>query len=251
MSIALLQLQNLHKSFGALVVSDDIKLDIAAGELHALIGPNGAGKTTLINQISGTLASDRGRIVFAGRDVTHLNLPARVRSGLARTFQITSILPDYTVLENVALAVQARSGSSLRFFAPVANDAALNASAATVLARIGLSSLATHRAGTLSHGEKRLLEISIALATAPTLLLLDEPLAGLGLEESRATINLLKQLKSELTIVLVEHDMDAVFELADRVSVLVNGRVIATGTPAAIRTNADVRLAYLGDEEMV
>ena len=248
MSTPLLAVDSLRKSFGTLVVSDDVSLTIEPGELHALIGPNGAGKTTLIHQLSGTLTSDHGRIVFDGGDITSLSLAQRVRLGLARSFQITSILPDFTVLENVAVAAQARAGSSFRFFAPVGDEAALNESAHGALARVGLSERSAVRAGSLAHGEKRLLELAIALATAPRLLLLDEPLAGLGQEESKAAIALLRRLKSEVTIVLVEHDMDAVFDLADRISVLVNGRVIATGTPREIRGNAHVRAAYLGDE---
>ena len=250
MTDALLTIQGLCKSFGALVVSDDIRLDIRRGELHALIGPNGAGKTTLINQLSGTLASDQGRIVFDGEDITPLSLPARVRKGLARSFQITSILPGFTVADNVALAAQARSGSSFRFFAPVASEQALTGAAHAALKQVGLQGSASTRAGSLSHGEQRQLEIAIALATKPRLLLLDEPLAGLGPEESAISVALLRRLKSKFTIVLVEHDMDAVFALADRVSVLVYGRVIATGTPQEVRANAEVRAAYLGDEEM-
>ena len=183
--------------------------------------------------------------------MTRLSVDARVRKGLARSFQITSILPGYTALENVALAVQARSGSSFRFIAPVAHEKPLNNAALAALSRVGLSRRAGVRAGSLSHGEKRLLEIAIAIATKPKILLLDEPLAGLGQEESKASIALLRRLKSELTMVLVEHDMDAVFALADRVSVLVYGRVIATGTPAEIKANAQVRTAYLGNEETV
>lgn len=248
MKAPLLAIEGLCKKFGSLVVSDDITLDVRVGELHALIGPNGAGKTTLINQLSGMIGSDRGRILFDGIDVTHLDLPNRVRLGLARSFQITSILPDFTVVENVAVAVQARSGSSFRFFSPVASEAALNDAAANALHGVGLSDRSSARAGRLSHGEKRLLELAIAIATAPRLLLLDEPLAGLGLEETKASIALLHRLKSEFTIVLVEHDMDAVFDLADRISVLVNGRVIATGAPHEIQSDAAVRSAYLGDE---
>ncbi len=251
MSAALLSIEGLHKSFGSLRVTDGVSLDVQAGELHALIGPNGAGKTTLIHQLSGILPSDSGCVVFEGNDVTPLSMPERVRLGLARSFQITSILPAYSVLENVALAVQARSGSSFRFWAPAAQERALNEEAAQRLAEVGLLQRAQDRAGALSHGEKRLLEIAIAIATAPKLLLLDEPLAGLGQEESRASIALLLALKSRFTIVLVEHDMDAVFALADRVSVLVNGRVLATGTPADIQSNPEVRTAYLGDEEGV
>ena len=249
MSAPLLAIEGLCKSFGSLVVSDAITLDVLEGELHALIGPNGAGKTTLINQLSGTLVSDRGRIIFDGRDMTRLGLAERARAGLARAFQITSILPNFTVLENVALAVQARSGSSFRFFAAVADEAALNTAALDALSRVGLAGRGEARAATLSHGEKRLLELAIAVAASPRLLLLDEPLAGLGQEESLHCIALLGRLKSEFTIVLVEHDMDAVFHLADRITVLVNGRIIATGTPQEIRANAAVRAAYLGDED--
>lgn len=246
----LLSVEGLTKRFGALLVSDSVTFAVEERELHALIGPNGAGKTTLINQLSGTLPSDAGRILFADEDISHLPLEARVRRGLARSFQITSILHDYTVLENVALAAQARSGSSFRFFARVGQERALNDEAMAVLTRVGLVGRSTARAGTLSHGEKRLLELAIALACRPRLLLLDEPFAGLGQEESQASITLLKELKSDVAIVLVEHDMDAVFSLADRVSVLVNGRIIASGTPDTIRVDPLVRNAYLGDEEL-
>jgi len=247
----LLSVEGLCKSYGALVVSDHVSLDVIAGELHALIGPNGAGKTTLINQMSGATPSDSGRIVFAGEDVTRLDLPDRVRRGLARSFQITSILPDFSVRDNVALAVQARSGSSFRFFGRASAEADLNLAAERALRRVGLASRAGACAGLLSHGEKRLLELACAIATAPKLLLLDEPFAGLGQDESRAAIYLLRTLKSEFSIVLVEHDMDAVFSLADRVSVLVSGRVIATGAPVEIARDPQVRAAYLGDEEAV
>ncbi len=244
----LLTVRHLHKSFGSLVVSNDITFDVRAGELHALIGPNGAGKTTLVNQLSGTLAPDSGQIHFDGIEITHQRLAQRVRSGLARSFQITSILPSFGVLETVALAVQARRGSSFRFLAPAAADRYLNDTAFEMLDRVGLAHRAHVRSGSLSHGEKRLLELAMALATAPKLLLLDEPLAGLGQDESTATIALLHRLKSELTIVLVEHDMDAVFDLADRISVLVDGRIIASGTPREIGADPAVRVAYLGDE---
>jgi branched-chain amino acid transport system ATP-binding protein len=251
MADALLQITGLRKAFGALVVTDDITLDVRKGELHAVIGPNGAGKTTLIHQLSGALKGDAGHITFDGAGITHLGMAERVRVGLTRSFQITSILPGFSVLENVAVAVQARSGSSFSFLKPAATETALNAAAMTALARVGLGARAQARAGQLSHGEKRLLEVAIALATAPKLLLLDEPLAGLGREESVAGIALLRQLKSEYTILLVEHDMDAVFALADRISVLVYGRVIATGTPDAIRRDPAVRAAYLGEEMAV
>lgn len=251
MTAPLLTVKGLTKRYGSLLVTDDVYLEIMPGEAHALIGPNGAGKTTLIHQLAGTLRPDSGSIALGGEEFTALPMDARVRKGLARSFQITSILPGYTVLENVALAVQARSGSSFRFFRPVATETSLNEAAMAALARVGLDHRATARAGLLSHGEKRLLEIAIAIATAPKILLLDEPLAGLGKEESKAAIQLLSRLKSELTMVLVEHDMDAVFALATRVSVLVYGRIIATGTPAEIKANAQVRAAYLGTEEGV
>ncbi|HEY7549127.1 MAG TPA: ABC transporter ATP-binding protein [Hyphomicrobiaceae bacterium] len=249
MADPLLAVQGLRKSFGSLVVSDGISLEFACGELHALIGPNGAGKTTLIHQLSGLMPSDAGRIVFDGEDVTRLDMASRARRGLVRSFQITSVLPAFSALENVALAAQAQAGSSFRFLVPAAAEEALNATALAALGRVGLERRAQVRAGSLSHGEKRLLEVAIALAAGPKLLLLDEPLAGLGQDESEASIRLLAELKRELTIVLVEHDMDAVFALADRVSVLVYGRVIATGSPAAIRADAAVRAAYLGEEE--
>jgi branched-chain amino acid transport system ATP-binding protein len=239
----------VSKRFGALLVNDGVSFDIRPGELHALIGPNGAGKTTLINLLSGASASDAGRIVFMGEDVTRLDLPERARRGLARSFQITSLLPHYTARDNVALAAQARSGSSFRFFGQVARETALNAAADAALARAGLAARAATRAGALSHGEQRRLEIAVALASAPKLLLLDEPFAGLGPEESREAVALIRDLKAEFAMLLVEHDMDAVFSLADRVTVLAAGRVIATGAPAGIRADARVRAAYLGDEE--
>jgi branched-chain amino acid transport system ATP-binding protein len=250
MADPLLHLRNIRKAYGALVVTDDVSLSINPGELHAIIGPNGAGKTTLIHQISGTLPSDSGRILFDGEDITGLSMPQRVRHGLARSFQITSILPGFSALENVALAVQARSGSSFRFFGNAAQEKALNGPAMDALHLVGIGARANIPAGLLSHGEKRQLELAIALATEPKLLLLDEPLAGTGHEESLRVVETLRQLKSRLTIVLIEHDMDAVFSLADRVSVLVYGRVIATGAPDQIRENPEVRSAYLGEEEM-
>ena len=251
MAEPLLELRNLRKTYGALVVTDGVSLSVRPGELHAIIGPNGAGKTTLIHQISGTLASDSGSILFGGEDVTHLSMPQRVRRGLARSFQITSILPGFSALANVALAVQARSGSSFRFFGNAAQEKILNEPAMDCLAQVGLAARAHIPAGLLSHGEKRQLELAIGLATEPKLLLLDEPLAGTGHDESQRVVETLRRLKSRLTIVLIEHDMDAVFSLADRVSVLVYGRVIATDTPERIRANPEVRAAYLGEEEMV
>jgi len=247
MTDPVLRLEAIEKSFGALRVTDCLSLDVLPGETHAIIGPNGAGKTTLIHQISGALSPDAGRIQFEGGDVTRLPMPVRARLGLARSFQITHVLPRFTALENVALAVQAHSGSSFRFWRPAASEEALNAPAMAALATLGLQQRTHVRAGTLSHGEKRLLEIAIALAQAPKMLLLDEPMAGAGAEETRRLVETLKRLKRRYTIVLVEHDMHAVFALADRISVLVEGRIIATGTPDAVRSDATVRAAYLGD----
>ena len=248
MAEPLLRLEGLRKSYGALVVTDDVALAVTAGELHAVIGPNGAGKTTLIHQISGLATPDGGRILFDGADITRLPMHERVRRGLARSFQITSILPRFSVLENVALAVQARSGSSFRFFGDADRESTLNEPALEFLEHVGLRPRAHLRAGLLSHGEKRQLELAVGLATAPKLLLLDEPLAGTGHEESERVVATLRRLKGRYTIVLVEHDMEAVFSLADRVTVLVYGRVIATGTPEAVRANTEVRSAYLGEE---
>jgi branched-chain amino acid transport system ATP-binding protein len=244
----LLHLERLRKSYGALVVSDDVTLDITTGELHAIIGPNGAGKTTLINQITGLSTPDAGRIVFDGHDITAFPLHERVRRGLARSFQITSILPGFSVLENVALAVQARTGSSFRFFGNPARERALNEPALEFLRLVGLGDRTGMTAGLLSHGEKRQLELALALATEPKLLLLDEPLAGTGHEESARIVETLRTLKGRYTIVLIEHDMEAVFALADRITVLALGRVIATGTPEAVRADPEVRSAYLGEE---
>jgi branched-chain amino acid transport system ATP-binding protein len=243
-----LRLEGLRKAYGALVVTDDLDLAIAPGELHAVIGPNGAGKTSLIHQISGLVPSDGGRIVLHGRDVTRAPAHERARAGLARTFQITSILPGFSALENVAIAVQARSGSSFRFLGDASAEPALNEPALACLDLVGLTSRADVPARRLAHGEKRQLEIAIALATEPKLLLLDEPLAGTGHEEGARVVETLKRLKGRYTIVLVEHDMEAVFALADRITVLVYGRVIATGTPEAVRANPEVRSAYLGEE---
>lgn len=244
----LLELRHLKKNFGALVVTDDVSLAVEPGELHAIIGPNGAGKTTLIHQISGFLSSAAGEVLLDGQDITRLPMHERVRRGLARSFQITSILPGFSALENVALAVQARSGSSFRFFGDASRERGLNEPAMDCLEQVGLGDRAFAMAGFLSHGEKRQLELAIALATRPRLLLLDEPLAGTGHDDSQRVVETLRALKSRITIVLIEHDMDAVFSLADRVSVLVYGRVIATDTPVAIRANAEVRTAYLGEE---
>ena len=246
---ALLSVAGLMKAFGALVVTDDVGFEVAPGELHAIIGPNGAGKTTLIHQLSGSLGSDAGTVRLAGEDITRLAMVERVRRGLARSFQITSILEGFTVLENAALAVQARSGSSFRFFAAASREADLNRQAMAALSRVGLDDRAHRRAGSLSHGEKRQLEIAIALATGAKLLLLDEPLAGTGKEETAVLVALMRELKATHTIVLIEHDMEAVFALADTVSVLVYGRLIATGAPDVVRNDPQVRAAYLGEQE--
>lgn len=248
MTAPMLELRHLKKRYGALVVTDDVSLTIPQNELHAIIGPNGAGKTTLIHEISGLIGPDSGEVRLADQDVTKLDLPQRVRKGLVRSFQITSILPGFSTLENVALAVQAHAGSSFRFFGNAATETELNNKARAALAEVGLLQRAEIRAGLLSHGEKRQLELAIALAIEPKVLLLDEPLAGTGPEESAVLIDLLQRLKGRLTIILIEHDMEAVFSLAHRVSVLVYGKLIATGTPQEIRDNPDVRAAYLGEE---
>ena len=250
MADALLELRRLRKSFGGLVVTDDVSLELRPGEIHALIGPNGAGKTTLIHQISGTLAPDSGEVIFAGEDVTHLPMARRARRGLARSFQITSILPGFSTLENVALAVQARSGSSFRFFRPASSEATLNDEAMAALREVGLERRAGVLSAALSHGEKRQLELAIALAMRPRLLLLDEPLAGTGAEEAERLMRILGGLRDHYGILLIEHDMPAVFALADRISVLAQGRLIATGTKEDIRADPVVRDAYLGEDEV-
>jgi len=248
MNKALLEVRGLTKSFGALLASDDVNLEVREGETHAIIGPNGAGKTTLISQLAGNLRPDRGRVRFAGEDITALSAPARARRGFARSFQITSIYPDFTALENVMLAVQAHSGSSFRFWRPARDETALSSPARAILEEVGLSGRLEVPAANLAHGEQRALEIATALATRPRLLLLDEPVAGMGAEETQRMISLLSSLKGGKTLILVEHDMDAVFSLADRISVLVYGRIIATGAPEEIRANLEVRRAYLGEE---
>jgi ABC-type branched-subunit amino acid transport system ATPase component/ABC-type branched-subunit amino acid transport system permease subunit len=249
MADAILQMSALTKRFGGLVASDGITLDVAEGETLAIIGPNGAGKTTLIGQLAGNLRPDAGTIRFAGEDVTALGAPARSQRGLARSFQVTSIFRDFTALDNIALAVQAHAGHSFRFWRPAREEAALREPARAILERVGLGARAEVLAGALAHGEQRQLEIGMALATKPKLLLLDEPVAGMGVDESQRMVELLRELRGRLTLVLVEHDMDAVFALADRISVLVYGRVIASGAPEAIRANPEVRRAYLGEDD--
>ena len=244
---ALLRLERLTKRYGALVVTQDVSLEVAPGEVHALIGPNGAGKTTLVGQIAGSLRPDHGRVVFAGQDVTRLAPQRRARLGLARSFQIITLVPEFTARENVAVAVQRRHGTSFRFARDAGREAALNAEADAALAAVALSGRRDVRAAALSHGEKRHLELAVALACAPKLLLLDEPMAGVGHAEAAGLLALLQSLRGRFAMLLVEHDMAAVFALSDRISVLVGGVVIATGRPAAIRANSAVRAAYLGD----
>jgi len=248
MTDVLLETRRISKSFGALVATDGVDFQVREGETHAVIGPNGAGKTTFIKQVSGELRPDAGSIRFAGEDITQLPAPKRSRRGLARSFQITSIYPEFSTLDNVALAVQAHAGHSFRFWKPAREDRSIVEPALQILQTIGLEKRKDIRAAELSHGEQRQLEIAMALATEPRLLLLDEPVAGMGADESTRMVEFLATLKGTKTIVLVEHDMDAVFSLADRISVLVYGRIIATGTPAEIRANAEVRAAYLGEE---
>jgi branched-chain amino acid transport system ATP-binding protein len=244
----MLEVTGLTKCFGALRATDGVTLKVEEGETHAIIGPNGAGKTTLIGQLAGDLRPDAGTIRFVGDDVTALAAPRRARRGLARSFQITSIYRDFTALQNVALAVQAHSGHSFRFWRPAHEDSTLLGPARRVLEEVGLEKRVHVTAANLSHGEQRQLEVAMALATKPRLLLLDEPMAGMGIEESQRMIAFLSTLKRKQTIILVEHDMDAVFRLADRISVLVYGRVIATDVPERIKANQEVRRAYLGEE---
>ena len=249
MADALWHIESLTKRFGGVIATENVTLDIPEGELHAVIGPNGAGKTTLIGELAGELAPDAGRIVFAGTDITALPVWRRSLLGLARSFQITSLFPDFTALDNVALAVQAHAGHSFRFWKDARRERELREPARAALERVGMLDRAHVGVSRLSHGEHRQIEIAMALATRPRLLLLDEPMAGLGPDESARMLALLRELKRQYTVVLIEHDMEAVFALADRVSVLVYGRIIATGAPEAIRANAQVRQAYLGESD--
>jgi branched-chain amino acid transport system ATP-binding protein len=245
----LLEVETLTKRFGGVTASDAISFRVPAGELHAIIGPNGAGKSTLIGQLSGEITPDGGRVLFDGRDITALPVYRRSQLGLARSFQISSLFGDFTALDNVALAVQAHAGHSFRFWRDARREPALRRPARAALERLGLASRADMLVADLSHGERRQLEIAMALVTEPRLLLLDEPMAGMGPDESSRLIDTLRELKGGLTIVLIEHDMDAVFALADRISVLVYGRIIATGDAAAIKADPAVRQAYLGEQE--
>jgi branched-chain amino acid transport system ATP-binding protein len=247
----LLSVENLVRRFGGVLATDNLSLEVAQGELHAIIGPNGAGKTTLISQLTGQLSPHSGVISFAGRDITRLPAWRRSALGLARSFQITSLLSDFSALDNVALAAQAHDGHSFRFWGNARKETHLRQAALSALTRVGLEARADTVVSRLSHGEQRELELAVALATRPQMLLLDEPMAGLGVTESARMVRLLQELRREVTIVLVEHDMDAVFALADRITVLVYGRVIASGVPAAIRTNEEVKRAYLGDQHVV
>ena len=249
MAEPVLSVSGLTRSFGALKATEDVSLDLRANEIHALIGPNGAGKSTLIHQIAGTLRPDSGEVRFLGQPVTHLGVAERARLGLGRSFQVSSLAPEFSALRNVMLAVQARQGSSFRFFRPVMRDATLVEPALAALERVGLKERARVPAAELSHGERRQLEIAIALALGSKAFLLDEPMAGMGPEGSRALTAFLGRLREEAPILLVEHDMDAVFALADRISVLVYGRIIASGTVEEIRADPEVRRAYLGDAE--
>jgi branched-chain amino acid transport system ATP-binding protein len=247
----LLRVEKLVRRFGGILATDNVSLEVAKGELHAIIGPNGAGKTTLISQLTGQLMPDAGAIHLAGADITRVPVYRRSALGLARSFQITCLLLDFTALDNVALAAQAHDGHSFRFWSNARSESNLRKTALAALDRVGLAARADTIVSKLSHGEQRELELAVALATSPQVLLLDEPMAGLGITESARMVKLLQELRREVTIVLVEHDMDAVFALADRISVLVYGRIIASDAPAAIRNNEEVKRAYLGEQHAV
>ena len=249
MSPPLLDVRGLHKRFGGVRATDGVDLAVRHGEIHALIGPNGAGKTTLVAQLAGQLDSDSGSVQFDGHDVTRLPAHQRARRGLVRSFQITRLFGSLSVRDNLALAVQAAAGRIYPAWRPVRADSELNDRAGALLARLGLTDQADARVEQLSHGGQRALEVGLALAGAPKLVLLDEPLAGMGGEESQAMLELIAGLRSDCAVLLIEHDVAAVFRLADSVSVLVNGRVIASGAPAAVRADAGVIAAYLGDDD--
>ncbi len=248
MTDKILNIENLVKTFGQLKATDNLSLDLYPNEIHAVIGPNGAGKSTLIKQICGEISADQGRIEFLGKDITHLDVAARARLGLGRTFQISSLAMEYSVLRNVMLAVQAVQGSSYSFFKSIANDQELRSSAMESLKEVGLENRADICAAKLSHGERRQLEIAVVLAQQPKAFLLDEPMAGMGAEGSKKLTGFLDTLRWRAPILMVEHDMDAVFSLADRISVLVYGKIIMTGSVAQVRNNALVREAYLGED---
>lgn len=249
MTDPILKVDQLVKTFGGITATDHVDFEVMPGEIHAVIGPNGAGKTTFVAQVAGMLRPDSGKIVFNGRDISRMSAPQRSHVGLARSFQITSVFKNFTAQENVALSLQAHAGHSFRFWKRASTDARLVEPARQILADVGLAERALVLAGNLAHGEQRQLEIAMALATAPKMLLLDEPTAGMGTEESETMRAFMKDLKGRYSMLLIEHDMDTVFSLADRVTVLVYGRSIATGTPEEIRNNAEVRAAYLGEDE--
>ncbi len=248
MTEAVLKVEGLTKRFGALIANEDVDLDVQPGEVHAVIGPNGAGKTTFVSQLAGELRPDHGRILLGGRDVTALPVHKRARLGLARSYQITSVIPSFSALENVAFAAQAIDGNSFKFWKPARSVDHLNEKAAAILAEIGLGHRQDILVKNMSHGEHRQLEIAMALATDPKVLLLDEPTAGMGPAATEGMIAFLDTLKGRYAILMIEHDMDVVFSLADRISALVNGRRVATERPDQIRQNAEVRRAYLGDK---
>jgi branched-chain amino acid transport system ATP-binding protein len=249
--MTLLEVAGLVKRFGGLAATDGVDLTVEHGEVHAVIGPNGAGKTTLINQLAGEIAPDAGSIRIDGREIAHEPVYRRALLGLGRSYQITSVFPEFSLLVNVMLAVQAHAGHSFRFFRPLASERGLAERAREALTEVGLAAKADVVVASLAHGERRQLEVAMTLASRPKLLLLDEPMAGMSLAESERMVALLSTLKGRYGMLLVEHDMDAVWRLADRISVLVYGRVIACGDPASIRENAEVRAAYLGDQELV
>jgi len=240
--------KGLVKRFGALVATDNVSFEVAPGQIHALIGPNGAGKSTLVNLISGLLAADSGTLQINGIDITRLSAHERVLAGLSRCFQVTSVFKERSVLDNLLLAAQAHAGSSLTFFAPRAAEQGLYDEARTLAKRVGLQDRLMSVAGTLPHGAQRQLDVALALAARPKLLLLDEPMAGMGPEDSARMVELIRSLRDDMAILLIEHDMDAVFQLADRISVLVYGRVLTSGTAAEIRANPEVQAVYLGKE---
>ncbi len=248
MTEAVLSVRGLSRSFGALKACDDVTFDLRPGEIHALIGPNGAGKSTLIKMIAGNLPADHGQVFFEGNDITPLDTVHRARAGLARTFQISALAMEHTVLQNVVLGALGHRGKALRFLRPVMKDGALLSEAKSALRRVGLEDDSARRVADLSHGQRRQLEVAVALTLQPRAFLMDEPMAGLGADGSARMTGFLSALRSEAPILLVEHDMDAVFALADRISVLVYGRIIATGTVAEIRADPQVREAYLGEE---
>ncbi|MCP4828792.1 MAG: ABC transporter ATP-binding protein [Proteobacteria bacterium] len=247
MNAPLLEVSTLSRNFGGIAAASEVSLELARGEVHAIIGPNGAGKTTLVSLLAGELRADSGAIRFRGETITNMPVHARAQRGLARTFQITSIFPEFSALENVAMAIQAHAGHSFRFWRPVTQNAILQQGARNALEQVGLAGIPERNAGEMSHGEHRLLEMAMALATQPALLLLDEPAAGLGPEETTAMVAILRGLRQDKGILLVEHDMDVVFAIADRITVMVSGRTIATGSPEEIREDENVRKAYLGD----